>query len=242
MRHGSSWYEMFHHLTQAPWMNTLIPQPLKILQNRLTRNYWTVQVPLHLRIQNPSMSIATNGSSLDVILLLQVTSVPFFLLPGSVLWWAVFIYSIAIWLKPFPPMLSKQRDAIPHEAHKEFVPCQTAIMIDVVEVKNTARFLRQHFRGFSSFQQPTVSTCARWNVAPTSGLIRLHWHALTSSLQNPDENAGTLTISSLIPRPQKAAIWIAGNSRPLKDSASPTCSFHFHSIKRLRLVLDSLSS
>lgn len=123
---------------------------------------------------------------MDVILLLQVTSVPFlFCLPDHCYWWAVFIYSIAFWLKlfrlkPFPGasrlcqfvlMLPKQRDAIPHEAHKEFMPCQTAIMIDVVEVKDTARFLRQ---------QQAVSTHSTSNVAPTRGLIRLHWYSLTS--------------------------------------------------------------
>lgn len=140
-------------------MNTLIPQPLTILQNGLARNYWKVQVPPHLHIQNPSMLTANIDH--------QWMSFFYRKLPLYLSYFDSrisatggqfsFIYSIAFWLKlfrlkPFPGasrlcqfvlMLPKQRDAIPHEAHKEFMPCQTAIMIDVVEVKDTARFLRR---------------------------------------------------------------------------------------------------
>ena len=117
---------------------------------------------------------------------MQVTSVPFlFGLPGSVLLVGSFhllhcLLAQAVSAQTFPRpsrlcqfvrMLPKKRDTIPHEAHKEFMPCQTAIMIDVVEVKDSVRFLRR---------QQAVSTYSTSNVAPTRGLRRLHWYSLTS--------------------------------------------------------------
>ncbi len=93
-------------------------------------------------------------------------------------------------------MLPKQRDSIPHEAHKEFVPCQTAIMIDVVEVKDTARFLR--YQLCFAIQKPAaVSTYTTSNVSPTRGLISLHWYSLTSPYKPLWKSPATLNNQQL---------------------------------------------